>query len=1253
MPNTRVLTGTTYQPDGSFWPAGGLHVIQLKRLSYVAGGTFPTAPITAINDVNGAWSAELWTNAEGLRPSRYSLTYPDGSSEEFVLPAGESAISIEALRALQGTERWTSTELAELFEVYMAELANTTNLQLGDALVGTRKNAVGAVGRTVHAKFEEIVTLGDFGAVGDVRSLSGLSITAASTALTASSTIFTAADVGKGIWIEGAGAPNSEATGALKHYTTIAAFVSATAVTLADAAVTAVALAAGGCGTDDTDAIQAALTHAATVGGVVLASAGFNYLQMGALAVGDISGIDLNGSTITQHNAIGNAPAIVVSGSNLTIENGTIVGVMSESGVAGTLAGDGIFNDSLYSSQFRRAIKITGSAVRCTSLRIDDAVVGIEYRAAGSGGALTTQPIGGEIAGCTFTNNVVYNDGWPGSNIACVAIYVIAAKGLHIHDNHITGWGEGIAGGQLNVGTTPEPVIEQCEQLTITGNIIDGCDDNCIYIGGIDVRISSNFLSGYNQSGVKSLCSPAVISGNIIKPEAGSGGIAVLPLKVHPVLSETTLNGAHLAGASTVTVASAADLSPGDWVGIHQQTKKPHYTPITSISGSVLTLARPLLDNAANGATVQELSLWNNEGVTVADNVISGAINLGISVYAFNDGMPIYLRSLTIHNNAVTFTGGVAKYGIYFAGTSRSEGAIVTGNHVRGHTRGLYMNTISSTLLTSTLVGDYESGATQVVVDAPSGFVVGDPIEIDLIDGTVHLTTITAIASSTFTLAVALPNAAEEGASLRRIGAVTYLTADLLALGTTLTVSDSSGFVTGNVITIALDAGGTHTATINGVPDSTTITIGTGPATQASSGNRITRGGAVATSVLLTANAALGAGTLTVQASQGWRAGDVIEVELDTGQRFSTVVQSTPTATTATILPVLPSAAASGNSATLAAASHKSATISENDFREATVYGIHLINAYKCHVARNHVLHCPTAGVQLDNARNCLVDSNIAGAVDTTKTQNIGFRMTGIADKCTYLFNLTTGAAQAYSGLSEESAVAAAGNGQIVFGTQEVTAGVGLDFQRARRNPTSGQYGIQAVLDITQTVNDAVGSYRAIVGDAIARPAAGTTMSVSPHTVRGVTGIGRNVTAGTVSWATGVMGQVINSGGGAMTVGACFVASGITNTQPNGTVATQYGLYIAAQNATGVTTAYGIYQISASDRNYFAGKVSIGITQQQALLHLGAGTAAANTAPIKLTAGVNLASPENGALEFDGAALYITIAGVRKTINVT
>jgi hypothetical protein len=63
------------------------------------------------------------------------------------------------------------------------------------------------------------------------------------------------------------------------------------------------------------------------------------------------------------------------------------------------------------------------------------------------------------------------------------------------------------------------------------------------------------------------------------------------------------------------------------------------------------------------------------------------------------------------------------------------------------------------------------------------------------------------------------------------------------------------------------------------------------------------------------------------------------------------------------------------------------------------------------------------------------------------------------------------------------------------------------------------------------------------------------------------------------------------------------------------------------------------------------GNVGVNELNPTARLHLGAGTA--SLAPLKLTAGTNLSTPEAGALEFDGADLFITLAdGTRRFLTM-
>lgn len=60
-----------------------------------------------------------------------------------------------------------------------------------------------------------------------------------------------------------------------------------------------------------------------------------------------------------------------------------------------------------------------------------------------------------------------------------------------------------------------------------------------------------------------------------------------------------------------------------------------------------------------------------------------------------------------------------------------------------------------------------------------------------------------------------------------------------------------------------------------------------------------------------------------------------------------------------------------------------------------------------------------------------------------------------------------------------------------------------------------------------------------------------------------------------------------------------------------------------------------------------AGNFGVRQTAPTAYLHLGAGTATANTAPLKLTSGTLLTAAETGAIEYDGTHLYFTPASAR------
>jgi hypothetical protein len=100
----------------------------------------------------------------------------------------------------------------------------------------------------------------------------------------------------------------------------------------------------------------------------------------------------------------------------------------------------------------------------------------------------------------------------------------------------------------------------------------------------------------------------------------------------------------------------------------------------------------------------------------------------------------------------------------------------------------------------------------------------------------------------------------------------------------------------------------------------------------------------------------------------------------------------------------------------------------------------------------------------------------------------------------------------------------------------------------------------------------------------------------------------------------------------AVTTGSNNVGIGHSADVPDGTGNGQ----LSVQNAL-----YGIANTGTSS-TLSTGNLGVYVKAPTARLHLVAGTATAGTAPLKLTSGTVLASPEDGALEYDGTHLWFT-----------
>jgi hypothetical protein len=123
-----------------------------------------------------------------------------------------------------------------------------------------------------------LFNVSDFHAAGNALTITDAAITTGTAALTSASGLFTTGDVGKYIAVEAAGAAG------VVLVTTISAYVSRTAVTLANNAGSTVSAKTAVWGTDDTAAVQSAIDAAAAWNGTVFAPDG-DYL-IGQVNVG-------------------------------------------------------------------------------------------------------------------------------------------------------------------------------------------------------------------------------------------------------------------------------------------------------------------------------------------------------------------------------------------------------------------------------------------------------------------------------------------------------------------------------------------------------------------------------------------------------------------------------------------------------------------------------------------------------------------------------------------------------------------------------------------------------------------------------------------------------------------------------------------------------------------------------------------------------------------------------------------------------
>jgi len=185
--NLSIFAGVGAQ----FFNSNGVPLAGGLIYSYVAGTTTPAVTYTSNTGLT-AHANPIVLDAAG-RVATGEIWLTSGVDYKFILKDA-SFVQI-------GSYDNVSSIVPSTF---ITNLADTTNPVLGDALIGFRQsdslgNLIGAVGRTVHQKLQESVSVKDFGAVGDNVASDATAFTNAADAATLSGTIF----VPKGIYKNG------------------------------------------------------------------------------------------------------------------------------------------------------------------------------------------------------------------------------------------------------------------------------------------------------------------------------------------------------------------------------------------------------------------------------------------------------------------------------------------------------------------------------------------------------------------------------------------------------------------------------------------------------------------------------------------------------------------------------------------------------------------------------------------------------------------------------------------------------------------------------------------------------------------------------------------------------------------------------------------------------------------------------------------------------------------------------------------
>jgi hypothetical protein len=366
-----------------------------------------------------------------------------------------------------------------------------------------------------------------------------------------------------------------------------------------------------------------------------------------------------------------------------------------------------------------------------------------------------------------------------------------------------------------------------------------------------------------------------------------------------------------------------------------------------------------------------------------------------------------------------------------------------------------------------------------------------------------------------------------------------------------------------------------------------------------------------------------------------------------------------------------------------------------------TIYGTQDVTQLAIKLPASPAITTPIIQIQ-DNAGASLMDMRVdstsiffgagAGANSTrASNSNIAFGKEALANNTTGGFNFAAGKRCLYSNTTGSYNVAVGGDGAAMYANTTGSFNIAFGTDALSRNTTgSRNVGIGAnplKMNVTGSSNVAIGyetlrnssdgSYNIAIGSfALSSWASNTSTSqniaIGYNAARyrqvGVNnifiGFQTNFDAGTGDNNTAV-GANSNINGGAnnillgsssSTVGTSnttLIGQGITNCNLSNLVVLGRADQNTLVGATSTFTDNGArLQVNGSQTT--AGNLGVGgITAMSAKMHIAASDGSAGSAPVKVTAGAVLATPEDGAIEFDGNEIYLTTGSSRYALSKT